>query len=62
MAETRKGEMNQEEMQWLTRSRQQKICLCLWLKVHAASSIGGAIHPGEEVAVGAGAGAGITGN
>ena len=62
MAETRKGEMNQEEMQWLTRSRHLKICLCLCLKVHAASSLGGVIHPGEEVAVGAGAGAGITGN
>ena len=62
MAETRKGEMNQEEMQWLTRSRQLKICLCLCLKVHVASSLGGVIHPGGEVAVGAGAGAGITGN
>ena len=34
------------------------MCLCLY----AASSLGGVIHPGEEVAVGAGAGAGITGN
>ena len=62
MAETRKGEMNQEEMQCLIRTNQLKMCLCLWFKVHAASSVGGVIHPGEEVAVGAGAGAGITGN